>query len=168
MAVRWRSDGEWWRPMAVLYRPGEAGRAVGVKPSTLRVYVQRFSDLLSDDATAAERPGYRLFTERDVTLLKQARTLLGRGLTYERAAAELRGEAGHAVGRPGRREPAGRPVESGLGDQLAALQEAVQAWRALAEERAGEIAQLRAELRAMRELSAAQHRAAPVVRRRRR
>src|SRR5262247_857249 len=72
MAVRWRCDGERWRSMTVLYRPGEAGRAVGVKPSTLRVYVQRFSDLLSDDATAAERPGYRLFTERDVTLLKQA------------------------------------------------------------------------------------------------
>ncbi|HEV8637719.1 MAG TPA: MerR family transcriptional regulator [Chloroflexota bacterium] len=155
--------------MAVLYRPGEAGRAVGVKPSTLRVYVQRFSDLLSDDATAAERAGYRLFTERDVAVLKQARTLLGRGFTYERAAAELRQELGRTGPRPVRRELAPpRRAESALGEQLAALQEAVQAWKALAEERAGELARTREELRALRELAAAQHRAAPIVRRRRR
>jgi len=154
--------------MTVLYRPGEAGQVVGVKPSTLRVYVQRFSDLLSDDATAAERPGYRLFTERDVSLLKQARTLLGRGFTYERAAAELRGEVGRIVARPSRREVAPRSADRALGEQLAALQEAVQAWRALAEERASEIVQMRAELRALRELTAAQHRPAPITRRRRR
>ena len=157
--------------MTVLYRPGEAGRAVGVRPSTLRVYVQRFADLLSDDATAAERPGYRLFSERDVELLKQARTLLGRGFTYERAAEELRADLGHgrAGPRPSRREPPQpRAADSPRGEQLAALQEAVQAWRALAQERASELGQLRAELRALRELAAAQHRPAPVARRRRR
>src|SRR5438128_8389381 len=72
-------------------RPGEAGRAIGVKPSTLRVYAQRFAELLSEHATGSGDGGYRVFTEEDVALLREARALLERGFTYERAAAQLRG-----------------------------------------------------------------------------
>jgi DNA-binding transcriptional MerR regulator len=130
--------------MAVLYRPGEAGRMVGIKPSTLRVYAQRFAELLSDEATAADRPGYRLFTEQDVDLLRQARELLDRGFTYERAAAQLRGNRPTRPAQPGRR--------SGSGTDVSALEGAVQAWRALAEERGAEVSELRAEVRALREM----------------
>src|SRR3712207_1048540 len=71
-------------------RPGEAGRAIGIKPSTLRVYAQRFADLLSDDAAGAGQNGYRVFSQEDVALLRRARELLERGLTYGRVAEQLR------------------------------------------------------------------------------
>jgi DNA-binding transcriptional MerR regulator len=142
--------------MAVLYRPGEAGRMIGIKPSTLRVYVQRFGELLSDEATAADRPGYRLFTDEDVSLLRQARELLDRGFTYERATAQLRGQRPtRAPAAPARRAPT---------SDVSALQGAVEAWKALAEERAGEVAELRAEVRALREMVLGQRRPVPIAR----
>jgi DNA-binding transcriptional MerR regulator len=128
---------------------------VGIKPSTLRVYVQRFAELLSDDATAADRPGYRLFTEQDVSLLRQARELLDRGFTYERAAAQLRGQRPARPSAPPRRTPT---------SDVAALESAVEAWKALAEERAAEVAELRAEVRALREMVLGQRRPAPIAR----
>jgi DNA-binding transcriptional MerR regulator len=146
--------------MAVLYRPGEAGRMVGIKPSTLRVYAQRFAELLSDDATAADRPGYRLFTEHDVELLRQARELLDRGFTYERAGAQLRGN--------GPARPAAPPRRAGPGADVSALEGAVQAWRALAEERGAEVAELRAEVRALQEMLRGQRRPTPIARSRHR
>ena len=147
-----------------LMRPGDAAKAVGIKPSTLRVYAQRFAHLLSDDATAAERPGYRLYTPHDVAVLRQARELLERGFTYERAAASIRG-AGSARGTApataalprgewqatNTRTVAAEP-SSGVLDQIQALREALQAWKALADERAAEIASLRDEVRHLREL----------------
>ena len=142
--------------MAVLYRPGEAGRMVGIKPSTLRVYVQRFAELLSDEATAEDRPGYRLFTDQDVSLLRQAKELLDRGFTYERAATQLRGQRpARAPAAPARRNPT---------SDVTALEGAVQAWKALAEERASEVAELRAELRALREMLLGQRRPTPIAR----
>lgn len=137
--------------MAVL-RPGEAGRAIGVKPSTLRIYAQRFADLLSEDAGGSGHNGYRVFSQQDVALLRQARELLERGLTYERAARELRG-AGHgarASASPRRRESP-RTADPELGQRLAILDQAVQAWRALAEERAAEVAQLKQEIRELQD-----------------
>ena len=94
-------------------RPGEAGRAIGIKPSTLRIYAQRFADLLSEDAGGSGHNGYRVFSQQDVALLRQARELLERGLTYERAASQLRG-AGHgsrapSAPAPPRERPRGRP-----------------------------------------------------------
>ncbi|HEY3107579.1 MAG TPA: MerR family transcriptional regulator [Chloroflexota bacterium] len=146
-------------------RPGEAGRAVGVKPSTLRVYAQRFADLLSEDAGGSGHNGYRVFSEQDVALLRQARELLERGLTYERAASQLRG-AGHGSrpsAAPRRREGARAP-DSGVDGRLAILEQAVQAWRALAEERAAEVRLLKQELRDLQERLALAQRAAPLTR----
>jgi DNA-binding transcriptional MerR regulator len=132
-----------------LLRPGEAAAAIGVKPSTLRVYVQRFGALLSDDATAGERPGYRFYTARDVELLKRARELLVRGFTYERAIAELRPGTAQAT----ERQAGARRRRGGAdGAGVEALERAVEAWRALAEERAAEIASLREEVRRLQEL----------------
>ena len=143
-------------------RPGEAGRAIGVRPSTLRVYAQRFADLLSEDAGGSGHNGYRVFSQQDVALLRQARELLERGLTYDRAASQLRG-AGHAA-RPAaasrRREPA-RGSDGEVDGRMAPLEQAVQAWRALAEERAAEVAQLKRELRDLQERLPLGRRAAP-------
>jgi DNA-binding transcriptional MerR regulator len=150
--------------MAVL-RPGEAGRAIGIKPSTLRIYAQRFADLLSEDAGGSGHNGYRVFSQQDVAVLRQARELLERGLTYERAASQLRG-AGHgsrAPASPRRREGA-RAADPELGQRLAILEQAVQAWRALAEERAAEVAQLKRELRELQDHLAPPRRAAPSAR----
>lgn len=130
-------------------RPGDAGRAIGVKPSTLRIYAQRFGELLSSEATGGSG-GYRLFTQADVALLCRARVLLERGFTYERAAAELRPPplSDAPAAAPRRRVRAA--VGSALADRLAILEQAVEAWRALAEERALEVAALRQELRDLR------------------
>lgn len=142
--------------MTVLYRPGEASRMVCIKPSTLRVYVQRFAELLSDEATAVDRPGYRLFTDSDINVLRQARELLDRGFTYERAMAHLRGP------RP-TRQPAAAPRRPSPPVELGLLEGAVAAWRALAEERGAEVAALRAEVRVLRELLLDGRTAAPIT-----
>src|SRR5207248_9470540 len=151
-------------PLAVM-RPGEAGRAIGVKPSTLRIYAQRFADLLSEDAGGSGHNGYRVFSQQDVALLRQARQLLERGLTYERAASHLRG-AGHGS-RPSavpRRREGARAADPEVGQRLAILDQAVQAWRALAEERAAEVAQLKQEVRDLQARLALERRAPPSAR----
>src|SRR5581483_4448545 len=132
----------------VLLRPGEAAAAIGIKPSTLRVYVQRFGELLSAEVASAERPGYRLYTARDVELLRRAKEMLARGFTYERTAAELR----PAARRRGRR------TDDEAAENVGVLQSAIAAWRGLAEERAAEIATLRDEVRRLQELLVAQRR----------
>jgi DNA-binding transcriptional MerR regulator len=133
------------------FRPGEAAEAIGIKPSTLRVYVQRFGELLGDDANAAERDGGRLYTERDIDTLRRAKELIARGLTYERALAELRGGAGRR-GRPGAERPMASAEPNPVVMGLQALEQAVEAWRQLAEARADEIAELRAELRRLQDM----------------
>lgn len=129
-----------------MLRPGEAADAIGIKPSTLRVYAQRFAPILSEDASAEPR----LYSARDVELLRRARQLVARGLTYERALADL----GGAPPRPTDTSP--------LTLGLQALQQAVEAWRQLAEARADEIAELRAEMRRLQDLVTAGSRLAPV------
>src|SRR5947207_3115073 len=114
-----------------LLRPGEAASAIGVKPSTLRVYVQRFHELLSDEVASAERPGYRFYTARDVELLRRAKDLLARGFTYDRAIAELRPPAAEPTERPaGRRR--GRRADAEAPMNVEVLRSAMDAWRSLA------------------------------------
>ena len=107
-----------------LLRPSDAGRAIGIKPSTLRVYAQRFADLLSDDAVARDRPGHRLYTAHDVALLRRAREYLDRGLTYERAAEELKAQAQTGRASPSaRRESPARARSSDSGPEHTAAME---------------------------------------------
>jgi DNA-binding transcriptional MerR regulator len=150
------------------FRPGEAGDAIGIKPSTLRIYAQRFADLLSEDAGGSGRNGYRVFSEADVALLRQAKQLLERGFTYERAAAELRaagyGRTAEPAPRRSPRSSAARVEEKAASEQLAILEQAVQAWRALAEERASEVAALKREVRELQERFGAARRPVPIAR----
>ena len=142
-----------------VFRPGEAGQLIGVQPSTLRIYAQRFGELLGSDAAGTERVGYRFYTQADIDLLRRARELLARGFTYERTIAELRSsqEEDDALDRRRKRirstDSASTHRSTGGGDlsaQLAVLEQAVNAWRALAEERATELAALREENRQLR------------------
>lgn len=78
---------------------------MGVPASTLRLYSVRFARLLSVAAAtpqerAGGRPGFRLYSERDLAILKEGKALLARGLTYDEALRELRG-------RWAQREPRG-------------------------------------------------------------
>ena len=142
-----------------VFRPGEAGRLIGVQPSTLRIYAQRFGELLGSDAAGLERVGYRFYTQADIELLCRARELLARGFTYARTTEELRSSRDEEDAMD-RRRKRNRSTDVGssqrtstAGDatvQLAVLEQAVNAWRALAEERAAELATLREENRQLR------------------
>ena len=136
-----------------LLRPSEAAARLGMAANTLRVYSTRFAALLSPSAARptagrAGRPGHRLYSSEDVTLLERARDLVAGGLTYEQALAQLR--SGLTPTDPARLAagvPASPPE---LAAYLTTLQQAVDAWRALAEERAREAAELRARLESIR------------------
>ena len=128
-----------------MLRPAEAAARLGIAANTLRIYSVRFAPLLGDPAArpgpgTGGRSGHRLYSEGDVAVLGRAHALVREGATYEQALELLRGGA--------RTEARRSPVRSGrTGDssevQLAALREAVDAWRALAEERAREVEALR-------------------------
>lgn len=77
------------------YRPAEAAAALGVPASTLRLYSVRFSTLLSEEAAnpterAGGRPGFRLYSEQDLAVLREGKALLEKGSTYDEALRELR------------------------------------------------------------------------------
>lgn len=104
------------------HRPAEAATVLGVPPSTLRLYSVRFAPLLSDAAArpverGGGRPGFRLYSERDLAVLREGKVLLERGLTYEEALAELRRRwRPRAVGRIGGRV-APLPEASAVGEE---------------------------------------------------
>ncbi|MHB1005868.1 MAG: MerR family transcriptional regulator [Chloroflexota bacterium] len=77
------------------FRPAEAAASLGVPASTLRLYSVRFGAVLSEAAArpverAGGKPGFRLYTEQDLAVLREGKALLERGLTYDDALAELR------------------------------------------------------------------------------
>lgn len=135
-----------------MLRPTEVASRLGMAGNTLRVYSARFATLLRPPAARpgagrGGRPGHRLYSPEDVAILARARDLVASGLTYEQALARLKTEVAalnpHVLeGGDGARaeDPA----------QAASLQQAVEAWRALAEERAREVAELRARVEALR------------------
>ena len=136
-----------------LLRPSEAAARLGMAANTLRVYSTRFAALLSPPAARptagrAGRPGHRLYSPEDVALLERARDLVAGGLTYEEALARLR--SGLAPTDPARLAAGLLSSPPELAAHLTTLRQAVDAWRALAEERAREAAELRARLETAR------------------
>lgn len=76
-------------------KPAEVGKRLGMPPSTLRIYSAKFAEVLSESAarppvTPEGKVGYRLYTERDLVVLRKAKELLAQGLTYDQVLAELR------------------------------------------------------------------------------
>ena len=134
-------------------RPFEAAARLGMAANTLRVYSTRFAPLLSSGAATpsagrAGRPGHRLYSAGDLAILGRARELVDDGLTYEQALNRLRGS--QTVAEPTGGRTGAAPLLPDATAQLGALQQAVDAWRALADERGRELTQLRARLEALR------------------
>lgn len=128
-----------------LLRPAEAAARLGIATNTLRVYSVRFASLLGDPAarpaaSVGGRPGHRLYSEGDLAVVARAHAHVEAGLTYEQALDRLRGGAQtETLLSPGRSRRTVGVSDAGQ----ASLQEAVDAWKALAEERAREVAELR-------------------------
>lgn len=157
---------EWLRPSAVAQR-------LQMPASTLRVYSTKFAPLLSPSASEPPassdgRRGSRLYSSTDISIISRAKELLAKGMTYEQVLNELR------LSIPGARQRtvsmqqpngASRPdgqipitahqIEALVSGIVAAstanLERMVQAWQALAEERAKEILQLRNRVRELEE-----------------
>jgi len=80
-----------------LYHPREVAEALGLAPSTLRIYAARFQDLLSPDARPARpddgrRARHRRYTSDDVVVLQRAKALLDAGLTYDAVSRQIKGD----------------------------------------------------------------------------
>jgi DNA-binding transcriptional MerR regulator len=121
-----------------VYRPAEAAHKLGIAANTLRVYAARFAPMLSRTARReGTGPGHRQYTEEDLTILARAHHLLATGATYEQVRARLAG--GPTVDTATSEEPQTAEATTGL----TAMQDAVAAWRSLAEDRAAEVAALR-------------------------
>ncbi len=98
------------------YKPAEAANALGVPASTLRLYSVRFGSLLSATAArpverAGGKPGFRVYTEQDLAVLREGKALLERGLTYEEALQQLKRRWRPRVLR--RQEAAAEPTLAG-------------------------------------------------------
>ncbi len=79
----------------MLYRPRDVASELGIAPSTLRLWSVQFASELSDAARKAAAGNsapwaQRRYTEEDVELLRQAKTLLLQGLTYDEVKPRLR------------------------------------------------------------------------------
>ncbi len=165
------------------YRPAEAAAALGVPPSTLRLYSVRFGPLLSEAAAhpverAGGRPGFRMYGEQDLALLREGKALLERGLTYDEALQELRrrwrprllrrqeaaaeplaergGQPGTAAAAPAEAAPAPGPAplgerEATWGALVAHLMASLNSAQALAEEWRRIVEERNGELAALRE-----------------
>lgn len=152
-------------------RPADAAKRLGLAQNTLRVYAARFTTLLGDSAARPPlgpngQPGHRQYTERDLSVLRRAKQLVDRGLSYEQALTELERDSPRPIGLQSTGILPARPMSTvdgtaagtlteprttgqwfdASGDALTPLRQAVDAWRALAEEHAREIAQLHARL----------------------
>lgn len=100
------------------YRPADAAATLGVPASTLRLYSVRFGPLLSAEAArpierAGGRPGFRLYSEQDLAVLREGKALLEKGSTYDEALRELRRRWRPRLVRPVDAAPqaVGHPVE---------------------------------------------------------
>lgn len=151
--------------------PGEAARRLGIAGSTLRIYSVKLAELLSEGAGrpsggASGRPGVRMYTLGDLRVLESAKELLGRGLTYEQVAEELRPRPRPADSGGGAVAKVRRPRAIGVADVMAVLDPlkmaleramaATEAWQRLAEERQEEVDRLRRRIEVLEgDLSAA-------------
>lgn len=90
------------------YPPREVARLLGIPPSTLRTYATEFASLLSADARASRAEGegrarHRRYTEADLDILGQIKSLLEAGLSYEVARRQLGDRSSRSPGSDGRR-----------------------------------------------------------------
>ena len=110
-----------------MYRIGEAARELDLQTSVLRFWEGEFPGL----QPVRTPKGQRLYTERDMELLRKIRSLLHeQGMTIEGARRVLAGASPSAVPAGGSR-PASPPSASVSADNAALLQEALRELREL-------------------------------------
>ena len=112
-----------------MYRIGEAAKELNLQTSVLRFWEGEFSAL----QPVRTPKGQRLYTERDMEILRQIRTLLHeQGMTIEGARRVLSGGAVPSV-PAGRAEssPAPAAVQALPADTAAVLQDALRELQAL-------------------------------------
>ncbi len=115
----------------MLYRPREIAAELGIAPSTLRLWSVHFASELSDSArkASAEAPwARRRYTDEDLEILLQAKSLLDQGLTYQETKRRLRPSPSLPAVQPQdevSRKEGVLPQETR--DSLASLQEALKA-----------------------------------------
>ncbi|HEX2922529.1 MAG TPA: MerR family transcriptional regulator [Chloroflexota bacterium] len=81
-----------------MYRPQDVAEKLGIAPSTLRLWSQHFANQLSNAARKAPSagggaPAQRRYTDDDIRVLSQVKSLLSQGQTYDDVKLKLRGEA---------------------------------------------------------------------------
>lgn len=78
------------------YRPQQLCALLSIAPTTLRLWTSELSAFLSPGATGAINNSgqhtHRRFSEADVAILRRARGLLGRGLSYAQVRDRLTSE----------------------------------------------------------------------------
>ena len=110
-----------------MYRIGEAARELDLQTSVLRFWEGEFPGL----QPVRTPKGQRLYTERDMELLRKIRSLLHeQGMTIEGARRVLAGASPSAVHAGGSR-PASPPSASVSADNAALLQDALRELREL-------------------------------------
>lgn len=140
------------------YRPKAAAQIIGIGESTLRAWSHEFADLLSPGA----RPGTaaRRYSDQDLALLKHARVLLDRGLTFDQAGAQLQRELGglatslHFIGDAQRVADLEATIEA-LDQVIAAKDDLILVLRNQVEVAGAESVTLRADIKHLRILLAA-------------
>lgn len=79
-----------------MHRPKDVADQLGISPATLRLWSNRFADVLSPAAqkatTEAGTSAQRRYTDSDLAIFRRAKTLLGDGNTYESTLAQLQAE----------------------------------------------------------------------------
>ncbi|MHB8991711.1 MAG: MerR family transcriptional regulator [Chloroflexota bacterium] len=116
------------------YRPQEVADKLGISPSTLRLWSNRFASALSDQARkiapgGAGTAAQRRYRDEDLETLIKAKELLSQGLTYEETKRRLRQAADP---RPADPQPPESPPAPALNAQdmdafLASLRETLEA-----------------------------------------
>jgi DNA-binding transcriptional MerR regulator len=78
------------------YSLKEAAQLLGIAPTTLRRWNERFDALLSESAHQAYAVGGksvpRRYTEADIVILQRAKALIWRGYSYDQALQEFAGD----------------------------------------------------------------------------
>lgn len=69
--------------------PQEIAARLDISPSTLRRWSDEFSDSLSEQASSPGGKSHRRYTEADMELLLNVKTLMSNGLTYEQVRTRL-------------------------------------------------------------------------------
>ncbi len=87
-----------------MYRSKEVTTKLKISPATLRLWTTAFAELLSPGASGSQTEsgsaGWRSFTQEDLAILSDVKSLLAQDRTYEHALAVLKSGEPIEAGKP--------------------------------------------------------------------